>query len=75
MDGADEELGHTHFLVHNDVHFDTGLSFAAKDSVETVVFMELARPPQVQLRREPPVLVGCIRCVKVFVELRRGIPG
>ena len=47
----------TYFLVYNDVHFDAGLSLTLKDSVETVVLMNFAGSPKIQLRREPPILV------------------
>jgi len=45
-----------YFLVHNDVHSNTGLGLAFKDPVETVVLMEFAWSPKIQLRREPPIL-------------------
>ena len=56
LDGVDVGKVSIYLLVDNDVHFDTLLSPALEDAVKAVLLIKFAWPPEIQLRRKPPVL-------------------
>ena len=45
-----------YLLIHDDIHLDTVLSPAFKDSIEAVFLIKFAWSPEIQLWRKPPVL-------------------